>query len=81
MWTEMNNNGMLGTVALDSWGCSRQVVPHWRFLRGEDVGARRQLLPAATTARAPAEHRHTPELPRHAVQSRQLAALHYSRPQ
>lgn len=39
MWTEMNNNGMLGTVALDYWGCGRQVVPHWRFLRGEDVGA------------------------------------------
>lgn len=39
MWTQMNNNGMLGTVALDSWGCGRQVVPHWRFLHGGDVGA------------------------------------------
>lgn len=74
MWTETNNNGMLGTVALDSWGCGRQVVPHWRFLRGEDVGAA-SYCPAATTARARAQRR------RRSVQSRQLPVMHYSRPQ
>lgn len=32
MQAETNNNGTLGTVALDSWARGRRVVPHWRFL-------------------------------------------------